>query len=68
MAGRIFKIIATKSHHKYVIVETFNVSGSRDDRYGIPTMHINPDYGLQTILPTVNVYFLLLVSIFTAAC
>ena len=65
MAGRIFKIIATKSHHEYVIIEAFNVSGSRDDRYGMPTMHVSPDYGYQTILPSVSHDFSLLGLILT---
>jgi hypothetical protein len=60
MAGRIFKIIAAKSHRAYVIVKAFNVSGSRDDRYGMPTMHANPQYGYQTIPPSVSYFFSLL--------
>ena len=60
MAGRIFKIIATKPfpRHEYVIVEVFNVSGSKDSRYGMPTMHANHDYNYQTILPSVSRNFL----------
>ena len=54
MAGRIFKIVATKSHREYVIMEVFNVSGSRDGRYGMPTMHASPDHGYHIIPPSVS--------------
>lgn len=54
MTGRIFKIVATKSCHEYVIVETFNVSVSRDSRYGMPTMQQDPDCEYQTIPPVVR--------------
>lgn len=54
MAGRIFRIVATKSHHEYVIMEAFSVSGSRDSRYGMPTLHANHDHKYHTILPSVS--------------
>ena len=57
-AGRIFKIIATRFGHKYVIMEAFDVSGSRDGRYGMPTMCANPGYGYQTIPPSVSSSYL----------
>ena len=60
MAGRIFKIVVTKPlpRREYAIVDVFNVSGSKDSRYGMPTMHANRDYGYQTILPSVSRNFL----------
>ena len=60
MAGRVFKIVVTKSLPRYecVIMQVFNVSGSRDDRYGMPTMHTNPDCGYQMISPSVSCGFL----------
>ena len=54
MAGRIFKIVATKSCREYVIMEVFNVSGSRDGRYGMPTMCASPDHGYHIIPPSVS--------------
>ena len=54
MAGRIFQIVLTESHCAYVIMEAFDVSESRDGRYGMPTMHANPDRGYQTIVPSVS--------------
>ena len=59
MAGRIFKIIATKSPSRrtYVIMEPFNVSGSRDNRYGMPTMRVSSDSGYQIIPPSVSCRF-----------
>jgi len=54
MAGRIFKMIVTKSHREYVIMETFNVSESRDSRYGMPTMHASPGHGYHAIPPSVS--------------
>jgi len=54
MAGRIFKIVATKSHRESVIMETFNVSESRDSRYGMPTMHASPGHGYHIISPSVS--------------
>lgn len=59
MAGRIFKIVVTKSlpRHEYVIMEAFNVSESRDSRYGMPTMHAGPDYIYQTVPLSVSCDF-----------
>lgn len=54
MAGRIFAIVTTKSRHNHVIVEAFSVSGSRDKRYGMPTMYTSPEHGHHTILPSVS--------------
>jgi hypothetical protein len=60
MAGRVFKIVVTKSLPRYecVIMQVFNVSGSRDDQYGMPTMHANPDSRYQIISPSVSCDFL----------
>jgi len=60
MVGRVFNIVATRSlpRHEYVIMETFNVSGSRDGRYGMPTLHACPDCEYQTIPPSVSCGFL----------
>lgn len=68
MVGRVFNIIVTKSlpRHEYVIMEAFNVSGSRDSRYGMPTMCANPNCGYQIILPSVSRSFLQLGSMLTA--
>ena len=57
MAGRIFRIVTTQSHCKYVVIESFNVSGSRDSRYGMPTMHAGPGYAYQMIPPSVRFDF-----------
>jgi len=54
MVGRIFKIVVTEPHREYVIMEAFNVSGARDGRYGMPTMHAGPDYTYQIIPPSVS--------------
>jgi len=54
MTGRIFRIVVTKSHHKYVIIEAFDVSGSRDSRYGMPTMYASPDCGYHIISSSVS--------------
>ena len=57
MVGRIFKIVVTKSHHEYIIVEAFHVSGSRDCRYGMPTMYARDDHDYPIIQPSVSYDF-----------
>lgn len=54
MAGCILNIVVTKSHHGYMIVEAFHISGSWDSQYGMPTMHASPDYGYHVIPPSVS--------------
>ena len=54
LVGRIFTIVVTKARCKYVIVQLFNISESRDHRYGMPTMHASPDERYQVVPPSVS--------------
>ena len=54
MAGRIFNIAVTNTRHEYVIIEVFDVSESRDIRYGMPAMRASSNHGYHTVLPSVS--------------
>lgn len=54
MVGRIFRIVATETDRKYVIMEVFNVLESRDQRYGMPAVLASPDHGYEVVPPSVS--------------
>ena len=54
MVGRIFTITVTKARCEHVILELFNVSESRDQRYGMPTMRASPEERYQVVPPSVS--------------